>query len=465
MPPSIQDKLYQGLREFARSRRLIRPGDKIVVAASGGLDSVVLLDLLYRLREEWQLHLVVAHFNHQLRGRESDADEAFVKSLATPLNLDFHAGRSDVGAESKARKRSIQEVARDLRYGFLDGLRRELKCDSIATAHQADDNAETMLFNFIRGTGVRGLSGIPASREDLHVIRPLLFATRAEIAEYAAARGLAHVEDSSNKKTDYARNFLRLKVMPLLREQVNPGLDATLRRTRDLYEELGRYVAGESEKILKVIVTSRTAEEIVIDLPSFRHQPLFMQEELLWRLCKEFTSSDIENETVASMLAVCEMESGGSCTLPAGAVLCRDRDRLLFRRTKAQSTYCHKIELDRPYDFTAFSFRSARVPKANFSDDPNIEYVDANSLGRDIVLRSWRDGDWFIPLGMKDRKKLSDFFVDQKVPAFEKRSIPILTSDEEIVWICGMRLDDRHKVTGSTAHILRLEYSPRPQPS
>ncbi len=460
-----EDTLLRAMREFARSRRLIRPGDRIVVAVSGGVDSVVLLDLLCRLREEWKLHLVVAHFNHQLRGQESDTEESFVKGLAAQRSLEFRAGRADVHAESRKVKCSIQEAARDLRYAFLDGVRRECRCDSIATAHQADDNAETMLFNFIRGTGVRGLSGIPPVREDVHVIRPILFATREEITAYAAARGLDHVEDSSNAKTEYARNFLRHNVIPLLRRQINPGLDTTLRRTRELYEELARYVAAQSERFAQEVVIRRSPEEIVIDLASFQRQPRFLQEEILWRLCKEFTSSDTQYETVASMIGVCDMETGGSCSVAGDAVLCRDRDRLIFRRSGGPEAYCHKIELDRPYEFGTFSFRSAHVAQASFSGDPNIEYVDAASLGREISLRSWREGDWFIPFGMKERKKLSDFFIDHKIPAFRKRSIPILTSDEEIVWICGMRLDERHKVTGSTAMIVRLEYSPRHQPA
>ncbi len=450
----------RALREFIREHSLVARDDRIIAAVSGGIDSIVLLDVLGRLRQEWNLELAVAHFNHQLRGKESEGDEAFVHEAADRLGIQFHADRADTHAYAESMKLSIQEAARDLRYDFFRRLRTSLGFQRIAVGHNGDDNAETVLFNMLRGAGVHGLTGIPVTRKDMALVRPLLFATREEIQRYAAERHLEHREDSSNKKIDYSRNFLRHQIIPQLQERINPNLMGTLRRCAELSHQLEDYLHVEASHFLSRVIVETAEREIVLSLTTLRSEPLFLQEYILHKTAKDFAHGEIEFSTVREMLKVAEAETGSSCSVARDVVFCRDRDRLVLRRQANEPLFRHAVNPNQAYEFSGFHFTSSFVEKANFTDNPNIEYIDAGRLAGDLVLRTWNNGDWLVPLGMQQKKKVSDLFIEQKVPVYEKHTIPILESGGSIVWICGKRLDDRWKVMPTTKQILKLQYEP-----
>lgn len=455
-----EDPLLYSLRQFIRKHRLIEAGEKIVAAVSGGVDSMVLLDCLDRLRSRLSITLAVAHFNHQLRGEESDDDEQFVRKAADERGLECHVDRGNAAEAAESHKLSVQDAARQLRYAFFNRLRTTQGFDKIATGHNADDNAETILLNLFRGAGVHGLSGIPVWRKDRNIIRPLLYATRDEIQQYAERHGLKHREDSTNIKTEYTRNFIRHNIAPLIRERINPNLTATLRRTGELFDQLEQYIQSNVARVLPEIVMENAVERIVLDLSKLREQPLFLQEQLLLTVAKQISSGEVDYNTVQELLDVSRADTGASCSLADDAVVHRDRDHLVFLTQSSKAPFSYSIERNKTYQFDGFSFRSSLVHHATMTNDPNVEYVDAASVKAQLTLRSWQEGDWFIPLGMRERKKVSDFFIDQKIPLFEKQSIPLLVSGDEIVWIVGKRLDDRHKVTPQTKDILRLEYIP-----
>ncbi len=445
------------LQEIIGRSGLIRRGDKIILAVSGGIDSMVLLDLLHGMSRQAEITLCIAHFNHRLRGKESDGDEAFVRSSALAYGLECHVRRTD---SADPPRHSVQETARDDRYAFFSELRQSIGFDRIATAHHADDNAETILMNFFRGSGARGLSGIPPLREDMGVIRPLLAAFRTDIEAYAAERHIRHREDSSNIKTDYVRNFIRHTLMPQIRDCVNPNLAATVTRNAELFRSLHLHISEEIGENLSSVIIRRNDREMILDLNRLLSSDLFLRESILHRLAGDFSRREIDSGSVIVILGVAEGETGGSAALREGITVTRDRDRLLFLKNPARrSPYRHIVRPGLLYEFDDFSFKAEAVDSASISADPNTEFVDASLLGEELLLRPWREGDWFVPLGMGDRKKLSDFFVDIKVPLFSKNSIPLLVSDGEIVWVCGKRLDDRYKLTGSTSSIMRLRYS------
>lgn len=450
------------LKEFVHKHNLIAHGDKIIVSVSGGIDSVVLLEVANELMAEWNCMLAVAHFNHQLRAKESDDDETFVRTLAKAHNLECHVGRADTSAAASKRKLSIQEAARDLRYEFLSELRHSLGFDKIATGHNADDNAETILLNLVRGTGIHGLAGIPAMRQDSSIVRPLLFATREQIQAYAVSRSLRHREDSSNEKTDYTRNFLRHTIIPQIRERMNPNVIGTLSRTGELFRQLEQYLRAEAEQFLSDIAVRHSNEEIVLDRTKLQTKPVFLQEYALLRSAREFTHRDIEFSTVQEMLKISRAETGSRCQISKDAVLCRDRDRLVMKRDWNDSAFRYLIQPNQTYHFDGFEFTSNYVEEATFTNDSNVEYVDALHLGNRLILRSWQNGDSFLPLGMHEKKKVSDLLIEEKIPLYKKHLIPILESDGAIVWICGTRLDDRWKVTSKTTKILKFQYKPYP---
>ena len=457
-----EESFLHDMTGFVRRFDLFREKDNILIAVSGGIDSMVLLDVLSRLKERFHVALGVAHVNYGLRGAESDADEQLVRDTSAELGLGCHVDRLTPEESAKLARGSLQQDARAIRYTFFRGLMDSLHYTRTATAHHADDNAETVLFNFLRGSGVHGLSGIPVSRNDAAIIRPLLFATRAEIASYARSRGVRYREDSSNRKSDYARNFLRNNIIPGLKGHINPGLTATLSRSSELFRRLESFLDDEACALEHRVVTSRTNDEIVIDIDGLLSASEFLRDYLLLKTAREFTGRESDSSSqVRSMTDVLAGETGARCAIGAGAVVLRDRKRLLFLRQAAAEPFFYPVECGRDYDFEGFRFSSHDVPAAEFSTNPRVEYADARALIGRLALRTWRKGDWFIPLGMKEKKKLSDFFVEQKVPLTEKARIPLLESDGSIVWVLGKRLDERSKVTPATERIIKLDYEPR----
>ncbi len=450
--------LFHSFQKFIHKHLLIERGEKIIACISGGIDSIVLLDLLSKLKTRWRLELAVAHFNHQLRGKESDEDEAFVRSISKERDIAYYTESSDTEQIAEIEKLSIQETARNLRYAFFNKLCRSTGYQKIATAHNADDNAETILLNIFRGSGVHGLTGIPVYRKDQSIIRPLLFATRSAIQEYADDRKLKHREDSSNFKIDYTRNFIRLEIIPLILKNINPNLTATLGRMSERFNQLEDYVNSLLEITRSEVIEESLKNKIIVNLERFSKLPLFIQDQLLLQLGKEFTNSEIDTGTVSTMFNISRAETGSSGSLTKDIIVYRNRDQLVFKRIFQTSPFSYTIELNREYQFEAFYFSITEVSKAELSNDPNIEFIDADKIGKHLNIRSWQEGDWFIPLGMEDKKKLSDFYVDQKIPLFEKQTIPLLISDNKVVWICGKRLDERFKINTNTKKIIKLEY-------
>lgn len=460
-----QETLLYTVKEYLHKYRLIGRGEKIIIAVSGGVDSMVLLDVMTSLRGAMEWELAVAHLNHELRGAESLQDEHFTEAAAEAHGCECYVERTNTRAIAEAAHQSIQEAGRDLRYAFFDKLRKSLGFQKIATAHHANDNAETMLFNFIRGAGVQGLSGIPRLRRDVEAVRPLLPLTRDEITKYAKVRGVLFREDSSNAKAEYARNVLRQSVIPLLQEKLNPNLVATLSQTGVIFDQLEEYLDGEARIVVSQLLVRRGAEEMILDLQELQKKAIFLQEYVLRHAVREVTGRETDFSMIKTLVTLMESETGSSCSLPGDFLVYRNRSQLIFTKRQPMRPFRYPIELNHKYEFDHFKFTSAEVPEPRLANDKHVEYIDAATIGRELMLRTWNTGDTFFPLGMREQKKLSDFFIDEKIPLPEKQEIPILISDGKIVWVCGKRLDDRFKITPDTEHFIKLEYQPRTQSS
>ena len=453
--------LERAFAAFADGNGLLPSGCTVVAAASGGIDSMVLLRLLDGLRQTRPFSLSVAHVNHRLRGAESDEDEAFVREAAAALGLPFHLHRCSPPGNPGERS-GVQEWARGERYRFLASLASAAPGTRIATAHHRDDNAETVLFNFLRGSGVRGLAGIPVSRDGGTIIRPLLFASRAGIAAYAAAAGVRWREDSSNAGTMYARNALRHAIIPAIEEAVNPSLREAMDRTALLFGDLDVWLSGEIARALSD-VSIPGGEGLRLDAAKLAALPLFLRESVLHAAAHRSGGESVGFVHVRLLLRLLEAQSGSSSLLPGGLHAARERDCLVLRKPPpGDGAFDLPITPGQEYDFGHFSFSSAHPATVAAGASRFEEYVDAAKLGSDLRLRSWREGDWFIPLGLGSRKKLSDFFVDRKIALAEKSRIPILVSGDEVVWVCGERLDERFRLTPSTERVLLLRYRPAP---
>ena len=454
---------FNRFHDYARRRRLFDERSKVIVAVSGGIDSSALLDLLVRERDLYGLSLIVAHFNHQLRGSESDGDEQHVMHRASAYGLDFFVERAHTAEYARHMKLGIQEAARALRYEFFDKLLISSGFDRVATAHNADDNVETMLLNLFRGAGVQGLAGIPVYRADHKVIRPLLLASRHDIEQYVQLEHIPFREDSSNATDHYSRNFLRHHIVPQLKSQINPALVQTMHRTAELFRELEAYLGYNARHTLDLIMTSRTPAEAHLSIPRLRSAPVLIQQYVLMLAVEQFAGTRPDYDQVTSILGLTEGTTGSWVPLRSETMAYRDREEIVLRKSEPVSEFKITILPNHRYEFSRFRFASEIVPDpgAPAGESGATEYVDADLIRTpDLVLRTWSEGDSFIPLGMKTRKKISDFFVDAKVPVYEKHSFPVLeTREGEIVWVCGQRIDDRFKITDQTKRVLKLEFS------
>ncbi len=453
--------LLKSFQQFIQKNHLLNPNVKILITVSGGIDSMALLDLFVKSKTMLKIEIAVAHFNHQLRGKESDEDEAFVRSHVKDYNLTCYVDSADTRHISEMEKISIQEAARNLRYAFFMKLKSSFNYQKIATGHNADDNAETILLNILRGSGIHGLTGIPIYKKDMDVIRPLLFARRESIRDYVEFNKIPFREDSSNLKNDYTRNFLRNELLPLIKDNINPNYSAALTRTSEIFNQLEDYIEKEIKTLSNKITSSRSKKETHLNLIELKNQPLFIQEYILLNTAREFTKSEVDFNAIKNLLYILQGETGTYCYLPNKKIIYRDRNKLIFSNVEDNDPFTYTIDLLKKYEFDKFTFESAITDSPKMTKDPNVEYVDGDKIGNRLIIRSWHEGDRFIPLGMQIEKKVSDFFIDQKIPLFKKNSIPLLISDDKIVWICGMRLDDRFKITEQTKKYIKLQYKPK----
>lgn len=454
----FSNKFLASLNLYICENQLLKTGDKVVLAISGGIDSMVLLDSLCKLKNNWNLTLAIAHLNHMLRERESDEDEDFIKQISKKYNIDCYIERVNTALVAESKKLSIQETARNLRYEFLNKIRTSTGFTKIATGHNADDNTETILLNIFRGSGIQGLTGIPPFRYDIPTIRPLLFATRADVEMYALENKIPYRVDSSNLKTDYIRNLIRHEILPIVKEKINPNISTTFNRSAKLFNQLEEYLDNEIRKISNDIILTKRTDQLEINLNKLSTYPEFLQEYFLLKVAREFSKHDIPYSTVRSIYKTIKSDTGKSCSIKLNIAFYKDRDKGVFKIITPPKPFRYNIIPDKEYEFEHFYFKSQYTEKAEFNDDPNTEYVDAELLHNNLILRNWTEGDWFIPLGLEGKKKVSDFFIEQKIPIFKKHIIPILESEGKIVWICGLKIDNRFKITDRTRKILKISY-------
>ncbi|MFZ1979393.1 MAG: tRNA lysidine(34) synthetase TilS [Bacteroidota bacterium] len=457
--------LERRMETFLLRNHLITPRQSILLAVSAGIDSMVMLELFNLLRHRWHLNLGIVHINHQLRGAESEEDEEFVRSAAISHNFHFYSNRVDVKAFMHARRCSKQEAARILRYEAIENIRTAVQADAVATAHQANDNAETLLLNIIRGTGIHGLAGIPIHRPNGRIIRPLLFATRKEIAAYAERHRIAFREDSSNASLVYRRNELRHKILPALQKHHHTDIINILNRVSAHMRVIETKLSLLLKKKRKAL-TQLADGTWCLDLRQFSSLLPFMQEEFLAEMMRTL-GMEVSEKHIGILKRLTTAQTGRRAVIGRRILVLRDRDSLFFVPDRKTEEHKTDIVLNHEYRFEDFSFSAFSTPQKpkRFGDGHSVEYIDASKLGSRLSLRTWKHGDRFIPIGMQRTKKVSDFFADLKIPLHQKLQIPIFESDGTIVWICGQRLDDRFKLTEETKKIIKLSYQPAGQTS
>lgn len=419
---------------------------KLLIAISGGIDSVVLTHLLHQLNFDISL----AHCNFNLRGNESDLDEIFVKEMADNLNINYHTISFDTNNISKERKISTQMAARDLRYHWFDDLVKENNYDCVLTAHQKDDVLETFLINFTRGTGLDGLTGIPEINKN--IVRPLLVFTRNDIEKYAKENNISWREDKSNASTKYLRNKIRHEVIPVLKE-INPSL-------MDSFDNTLEHLKGSQTIVKNTIDTLKTTatvfENDVLKIDVEKVKLLSNPKAYLFELLKEYHFTEW-NDVVALLDA-----QSGKQIFSKSHRLVKDRKYLLL--AKIDTTDSNLTYTIQSFDtsFVSLDFNLTFELGDNFNkikSNKNIIQLDYNLLKLPLTLRKWQHGDFFYPTGINGKKKLSDFFNDEKMSILDKEKAWILcNNDNAIIWIIGKRLDKRFQITSATKKIVLVTY-------
>jgi len=426
---------------------MLRPDESVVIGVSGGADSICLLHVLLELRESGT-GLIVAHLDHGIRGKEAKRDASFVKRTAESLGLKFEQGEADVPRFRKESKLTLEEAARVLRYEFLENTRMKYGADKIATAHTLDDQAETVLMRLIRGSGSKGLSGIRPISNGV-VIRPLIETPRREIEKYLVSRGIEWIEDSTNKLRTIHRNRIRLDLLPGL-EKYNPRIKETLSRTSDLLRIEDDYIDREAKKYFRRIFAPGR-EEFKGDLRKFKRLHRALRSSIL-RLAVEELNKSLRNITSIHLVSADEFlmsgTASGEAELPDEIVIAKGYDSFLVTtRSRLGRKFSYVITAPGKWRFPEFEVDIEEITAVTLEEErEDVVYLNAGKVVFPIEVRSPKAGDRFTPLGMKDGKKLKNFFVDEKIPRFERRRVPIFTTGGEIFWIGGMRIDDRFKL-------------------
>jgi tRNA(Ile)-lysidine synthase len=426
---------------YIRERGLMRAGDRVGVAVSGGADSVALLRVLLELRAELGIVLAVAHFNHQLRGDDSEADEAFVANLAREHELEFFAGRADVRQHALAAKVSLEAAGRELRYEWFGRLAAKQRFDCIATAHTLDDQAETVLMKFLRGAGTRGLAGIYPelfldAQKKIRIVRPLLCTTRDQVEACLGSVGQSWREDESNLDHRFARNRLRQELLPLLEREYNPNLRQVLSDAAELWRAEEEYWQALVEREMEARTRSQQ-----INLDRFEGLPLALQRRLLRRFAEgEGIALDFEH---VELLLHCALGKLPKADLPGGWVALR-RDEGLDLRVPEPEAACigYQYAVPVPGEVriveVGLTVRAMIVRErfaAESGETDNL--LSADLLGPELTVRNWRPGDRFRPAHTGSQEKLKRLFAEKRIPAEQRPSWPVALCGEQIVWVRG----------------------------
>ena len=455
MPPIPH--VVQEVSRFARANDLFHRGDSVLAAVSGGVDSVVMLDVLAFIADEWGLVLRIVHINHLLRGRESDADENFVRALAERYGIPISVERVETKKFAATKKLSTQEAARELRYEFFFRMLTSCKAQSVATAHTANDNAETMLMNLLRGTGIDGVAGIPIRRNENSIVRPLLSVSRQEIAAYAKQKKLAFREDSSNASDKYSRNYLRRNIIPLLEKRINPSLIRTMSQSSAVFRNCAEYLDGQVRRAFSAAAAEKN-DGVFLGVDALMNEHPYIRQMVIHSL---FLGKGIELsfDRIAALLALIDAEKGSRADCGNGWVAEKESGQIFIFQSGTLAPFSYLLNSEGTLKGGSFSLsveKCGRIPNKLTAHTSTEEYVDARKVRFPLRVRSWKEGDAFVPLGMRSRKKVSDLFVDMKISRVRKEAIPIVESNGDILWVAGCRLDDRCKITPTTTEAYKF---------
>lgn len=435
--------MKEQIQQYIIQHQLLSGEKPVVVGISGGADSVALLHILVSLGYK----CIAAHCNFNLRGDESFRDEQFTIDFTKRLQVPLCKISFETNKYAQENRLSVEMAARELRYRWFEELLNTYDADAVAVAHHRDDSVETLLINLTRGSGLTGLTGIKPKNGN--VVRPLLCVSREDIYAYIENNGLEYVTDSSNSSDIYTRNFIRLKVIPLL-EEINPSVKASLARTANhLYDASLIYNHSVEEARRVIIQNNRLSISALLSFPA--------PATILYEMLKPYGFSRTVCESIFTVL---DKDSGKIFYSPTHRLL-KDRSDLLIDVLSGEDNRAYLINLeDDNVDLPVELKPEIVVIKEDYQieKDRKFAYFDFDKLSFPLVLRHWQEGDWFVPFGMKGKKKISDYFSDKKFSLFDKEKTWLLCSGQDVIWIVGERTDNRYRIEKTTKRVLKLKF-------
>ena len=435
----------QQIESFIKDNDLCTPSDKVLIAVSGGVDSMVLLEILVELEYD----VSIAHCNFSLRGRESNKDEELVRNVSKEKEVKAYFKKFNTTEYVHANKLSIQEAARELRYEWFQELVTEFSFDKIAVAHHLDDSIETVLINLKRNTGPKGLRGILAKRDN--IIRPLIDSAKEDILKYAEENKIRFRDDASNIDTKYLRNKIRHEVIPALKEQ-DGEFYSTWRKKLELAIINWDLLAEQIDRT-KDLCLRKKGSQIVIDIQALKTQEGYSL--LLFHLLENLGFSAKQRTSAIDLLD----SQSGKVIMGKSHIILKDREELIILENKSNDFFFEIEEGQKELNGYLELLIQDILPKdLEIKESKNIAYFDGSRLEYPLVIRNWKKGDQFHPFGMKGKKKVSDLFIDHKIDIQSKTEVPIMLSGENIIWVMGMRTSDKFKVEKDTTKILKIEW-------
>lgn len=434
---------------YIKKHNLIKQGDRVLCAVSGGADSVCMLDLLMSFRDELSFSVSVAHLNHNLRGDEAKRDENFVKELCKTYSVPFYSKCVDVNALSKELKVSCEEAGRIARYVFFDELKKDLNITKIATAHNENDNVETVLMRLFRGTDLKGLTGIPVYNNC--IIRPILCLSREEIEEYLRCKALDFVTDSTNLTKDFTRNKLRNSLIPAIKKDYNESFIDTFASNIEVFKEANNYIDNQVEKTFAKLAR-KTDFGYAFLLSSLLSEDTYITKKIIKKVVLSLTNSSITNLLCENIFQAMNTKSSISV------------NKQLDFYVKYDTAFFVLKTDDKSFSYNITTFGTHYIPEidsyisieksqndTNFSDKNTI-YLDTDKVPCDFVIRSKKDGDAMY-IANCGTKKLKNIMIDEKIPSFLRSEIPVLEYNNDIIWLCGVRDNINYRATDKEKQI------------
>lgn len=456
------ERLLHKVKETINKYNMIEKGDRILVAVSGGPDSVTLLHVLNMLKDELNISLVIAHVNHMLRDKESDGDEEYVKGLGNKFNIPVNTCRVDVDKYAREKGVSTEVAGREIRYDFFREVSIKEGCNKVAVAHNANDQVETFMMRLFRGSGIYGLRGIDAVRDN--IIRPLIDVDRSSIEKFCEEMNVETRLDATNLENIYSRNKIRLDVLPYISENFNKDIIRTIMRTIDSFTIDNDYLEEQSYISYKKYAKN-LGDKIVIDKEAFTlHKAVLSR--LIRNVMKDLLGNikEIEKKHIDEIILIQSGETGKELILPRrikatnnyGDIVIqidnKNNEFINFEKdiNISGTTYIEELDITIECEVT----NKKNINK--FSNNYLIKYFDYDKIKK-VTIRNRRDGDYFTPLGMKGRKKLKDLFINEKIDKSKRSKIPLILFDNEIAWIVGLRISEKFKITEETKRILIIQ--------